>query len=142
MAGKRIIFEKEWEKDSASYSPLFILAILQERNKIIFDNEDFSHRRMRSSFVHSLHSWARLFVNSASLFVSNLVLYGLEQISLFWGWWVFSLFLVNFYFLHRPCGTLCILPVYVLACLFGSWCFLTPFPLCLKRKSFLMLVSD
>ena len=45
----------------------------KERNKVVFENEDFSVHRLKSSFVFSLYSWARLCLNFESLFVCNLV---------------------------------------------------------------------
>ena len=44
-----------------------------KRNWVVLKNEDFSLLRLKSYFVFSLHYWARLCVNSDSLFVCNLV---------------------------------------------------------------------
>ena len=33
-----------------------------ERNKIAFDNKEFSMRRMKSSFVYNLWSWTNLYM--------------------------------------------------------------------------------
>ena len=51
-------------------APLCIFwAVQRERNKVIFENEDFLLSRLKSSFVYLLHSWATLRVNSKSHFV-------------------------------------------------------------------------
>ena len=40
---------------------------------MVFENEDCSLSRLKSSFVYLLHSWASLWVNSESRVVCNLV---------------------------------------------------------------------
>ena len=46
-------------------------AIWKERNRVVFENEEFSLHRLRSAFVYSFCSWVGAVVNSDS-FVANL----------------------------------------------------------------------
>ena len=47
-------------------------AIRKERNRVVFENEEFSLNRLKSVFVYSFCSWAGAIVNSNS-FVANLI---------------------------------------------------------------------
>ena len=47
-------------------------AIWKERNRVLFENEEFSLNKLRSVFVYSFCSWVRVVVNSDS-FVANLI---------------------------------------------------------------------
>ena len=47
-------------------------AIWKERNRVVFENEEFSLNRLRSAFVYSFCSWAGAVVNFDS-FVANLI---------------------------------------------------------------------
>ena len=40
----------------------------KERNRIVFDNEEFSVHRLKYSFVCSLWSWTRLYIDVSSYF--------------------------------------------------------------------------
>ena len=60
LAGWRKISVKEERK---------IGVVRRERNRMIFENEDFSLSRLKSSFDYLLHSWASWCVNSESRFV-------------------------------------------------------------------------
>ena len=42
-------------------------AVWKERNRIAFDNEDFSIHRLKNSFVCNLWSWTKLVVNEGPL---------------------------------------------------------------------------
>ena len=60
---------KIWK--AASYCLLW--AIWKERNRLVFENEEFSLNRLKRYFVYSLCSWPTLVVNYDSFVVSKLV---------------------------------------------------------------------
>ena len=49
-------------------------AIWKERNKVVFENEEFSLNGLRSAFVYSFCSWAGVVINSDSLIANLLAL--------------------------------------------------------------------
>ena len=91
-----------------------IWAVRRERNKVIFENEDSSLSRLKSSFDYLLHSWASLCVNSESRFVCNQVnltrcsCLGLVHLFFFfWCFWSLYFFCTGHetpfvYFLYTP----------------------------------------
>ena len=64
---------KKSERKAWRVAPFCLFwAILKERNRVVFENEEFSLNRLRSTFVYSICSWAWVVVNS-DYFVTNLI---------------------------------------------------------------------
>ena len=59
-------------KKTWKLAPLCLLwAMWKERNRITFDNEEFSVHRLKYSFVCSLWSWIKLYIDVCPLFLIN-----------------------------------------------------------------------
>ena len=73
ISWNKIPLRKDDRKISRATLCSLFWAIWKERNKVVFEDEQFSLSRLKFFFVFSLCSWARLVVCDDSLIIRKLV---------------------------------------------------------------------